>query len=206
MKQVVLVRHGPTECTLQGRICGRHDPALTADGIQAASFAALHPAVQGADIVVSSPMLRAYQTALAIAEMQARTPVVDDRLHEIDFGAWDGMSKGELAAESAYAAWERDPDVIAPPDGETALAAQARVIQAFTVHMAHAEKVVFVSHKGVLRLLISHLLGQPAKRFRAVADLPTASITQIKIASCGVSLVLVGDTSHITAKLDLGVY
>src|SRR6266702_2810376 len=64
------------------------------------------------DAVVSSPLQRAVDTAAIAAAELGLTAVIDDDLHETDFGDWDGFTLGEIQERwpAAAAAWRRDPE------------------------------------------------------------------------------------------------
>jgi alpha-ribazole phosphatase len=92
----------------------------------------------------------------------APQPIIDDRLHELDFGAWDGRPWADIPREHLDA-WGAGFVTLAPPGGEsfTALAARA---QAFADGIAqrHGEApVVAVTHGGVIRALLARARGIP---------------------------------------------
>lgn len=108
---LILVRHGRTAANASGLLQGRKDNPLDDVGrLQAAAMAA---SVGPVDLVVSSPLLRARETAAALGtEVE-----VDDRFVELDYGDWEARPVAEVAAES-WKAWRDDPD-FRPPGGET---------------------------------------------------------------------------------------
>src|SRR5881392_1292055 len=97
---ILLVRHGQTAANAGGLLLGRADPPLTELGHrQAAAIARVLP-TPGA--VISSPLLRARQTAAAFG-----LPVVEDeRWIELDYGEYDGRPFNEVPAE-VWARWRR---------------------------------------------------------------------------------------------------
>src|SRR5205085_6505924 len=93
---LVLVRHGETLDNRSGRLLGRSDPPLTPLGrVQARSLAATLTGESPAT-VLSSPLLRAVQTATLIADACAVGVAVDKRLVEIDYGAWERRPLREI--------------------------------------------------------------------------------------------------------------
>jgi broad specificity phosphatase PhoE len=206
MKRLVLVRHGPTEYTLTGRFCGRHDPVLTPDGLRAAAMVALHPAIEQVDLLVSSPSKRAAQTAAAISERHHVPVRIDERLREIDFGDWEGKTRAELEVLPEYQRWLHDPAALAPPGGECGADVQSRLIDAADDHLALGRNVVFVSHKGAIRLIISHFSGIAAKDYRSLSGVAASSVSRIDFDRERAQTVLIGDTQHLADDVDLGVY
>ncbi len=206
MKHLLLVRHGPTDYTVSGRFCGRDDPALTEDGVRAARMVATHPVLEGVDLLVSSPSQRAAATAAAIAERHRIPLRIDERLREIDFGAWEGLTRESIERRPEYARWHADPGANAPPGGESGADAQRRLIDAVDDHLAMANRVVFVSHKGAIRLVLSHLTGGRLCDFRHISGIHAASVSHVRFGREGVDVQAIGDTSHLDGDVDLGVY
>lgn len=205
MKTLVLVRHGATSCTLNGVFCGRHDPVLVPQAVTATHRTAGHPALAGADLVATSPARRAQATAAALGgESCAR--VVDERLQEIDFGAWDGLMPADVADTPDYLRWLQDPVHHAPPDGETAAAARNRLVEAVDDHLQAAQRLVLVSHKGAIRLIVSHYTGLPIAAYRQLGPVPACSVTVVDLNRAEARLISLGDVNHLGSGLTLGAY
>jgi probable phosphoglycerate mutase len=196
-----LVRHGDTTQAAEGIFCGDLDPPLTDHGqAQAARVAA---AVQslGLSALYCSPKTRARMTVAPIAQITGLTPVVEDGLREIAYGAWEGKREVDVKRDDpeAYEAWRSDPALVAPPGGDSAFAIAARalpvLLKARTEHpMGH---VLLVSHKATIRVIVCALLGMPLGRFRSHVACPTASITSFEFGDRGPMLVRVGDAHHL---------
>ncbi len=141
-----LVRHGETEWTCAGRLCGRSDPPLTERGRTDAS--ALRAALAGATFerVVSSPAARAVETArLAYGE-----PVLDARLHELDFGDLEGTTWADCSDDVRRSLI--DYTGFCAPGGESVAELGERVLAALT-DLGPGRHLVF-SHGGVIRFLL----------------------------------------------------
>src|SRR5438067_10315444 len=90
--EVLLVRHGSTEHSLEGRFSGRNDLPLDDRGRgQARAIAAHIGAMYPIDTIVSSPLRRARETAEAIAARVGGDIAVEDDLIETEFGEWEGL-------------------------------------------------------------------------------------------------------------------
>lgn len=164
-----LVRHGETEWTCAGRLCGRSDPPLTEKG--RADARALRPALTSEtfDRVVCSPSRRALETArLAYGE-----PVIDERLVELDFGDLEGLSWAECSDDVrsrlvAYAGFRA-------PGGESVEELGERVLVA-VAELGPGRHLV-VTHGGVIRFLLG---------LAAASDYPVpASVTRIVLEPTG---------------------
>src|SRR5215469_14565531 len=117
----LLLRHGQTSLSVERRFAGRGDIPLTDLGLQQAVAAAAGIAERGrVDLVVTSPLRRAWQTALAVAERTGAPLTSDDDLVETDFGSWEGMTFAEVMARwpDEMTAWMASADA-APPGGES---------------------------------------------------------------------------------------
>lgn len=146
MKQeLFLVRHGETTWNEQGRFCGRSDPPLTDRGRHQATALRALIGDEAFDRVISSPSLRAVETArLAYGE-----PTVDDRVCEIDFGVLEGRTWAECSTDVQ----ERllDYDGFEAPGGESVRQLGQRVLAA--LHDLGPGRHLIVSHGGVIRFL-----------------------------------------------------
>ncbi|MBP5075849.1 alpha-ribazole phosphatase family protein [Pseudomonas chlororaphis] len=159
-----LLRHGETE--LGGGLRGSLDDALTDAGWQQMRAAV---AGQGPwDRLVSSPLQRCARFAEELGARLALPVSLEPDLQELHFGAWEGQSAAALMATDAEALgrfWA-DPYAFTPPQGEPVLAFSERVLGAVErLHQRYAgERVLLVSHGGVMRLLLARARGLPREQ------------------------------------------
>lgn len=160
---LVLWRHGVTDWNERGVFQGQTDIPLNQRGLAQASAAAPRLAAFAPAAIVSSPMLRAQQTAGALADLVGRPIEVDDRMAEIDVGTWTGRTMAEVSAEdpAILAAIRSGRDYRRSPTGETMTEVGARAGACLLdVAQAHPGSVsVIVSHSGAIRMGIANLLG-----------------------------------------------
>jgi broad specificity phosphatase PhoE len=150
---IVLVRHGQTAANADGLLLGRADPPLTELGHRQA--AAIAGALTNPGAVITSPLLRARQTAAAFG-----IPVVEDeRWIELDYGDYDGRPVTDVPAE-VWAHWRRDV-TFTPPGGESLTDLGERVRGACEALQAQArdEDVVVVSHVSPIKAAVAWGLG-----------------------------------------------
>ena len=189
---LVFARHGQTSVNAGGRLQGRIDAPLTELGRRQA--AAIGAALAGADLIVTSPLLRARQTAEAIGS----SVVVDDRWIELDYGEWDGLEFDEVPAD-AWRAWRSDP-TFAPPGGESLVAVGARVRHACEelLDRARHETVVVVSHVSPVKAAVAWALGV-GDEVSWRMHLDVGAICRIAIRPAGPALVRYNELSHLSS-------
>lgn len=194
---LILVRHGQTVINAGGLLQGRIDPALDATGERQAAALAValaqrHPNAR----VVSSPLVRARQTAAAIAGALGADVAIDERFIELDYGDFDGKAMHEIPDET-WALWRRDP-TFTPPGGESLVELDARVQPALADLAPDAldRDVIVVSHVSPIKSAVTWALGTgPESTWRCSLD--RASITTFAISQRGASLTGFNDTSHL---------
>ena len=197
----LLLRHGQTPMSAQKRYAGRSDAPLTDVGVQQAAAAAKRLASSGIAVIVTSPLLRAVQTAQEVGAVTGAAVVTDDGFRETDFGAWEGLTFAEVRERwpAELAAWLADPEV-APPGGESFTDVSARVTAALhRVLAARAgQTVLIVSHVTPIKTLVATaLLAPPAAMFRMHLDL--AALSEIDWYADGPALLRsFNDTGHLS--------
>ena len=161
-RRLVLVRHGETADNVAGRFLGRSDPGLTPAGLDAARARAGGLDLAGA-VVVASPARRALETATALGVVD---PVVDAAWRELDFGAWEGLTPDEAAAQdpAVFASFDRG-DLDGFPDGESVAAVRDRTLGAIAEHPV--DRLVVITHATVVRVVVTALLDLPVRNYRA---------------------------------------
>jgi alpha-ribazole phosphatase len=159
-----VLRHGETE--RGGGLRGSLDDALTDAG-----WAQMRAAVLGQgpwDRLVSSPLQRCARFAQALGAQLGLPVQLERDLQELHFGAWEGQSAAALMETDAEALglfWA-DPYSFTPPQGERVEDFSARVLAAVArLQAAHVgERVLLISHGGVMRLLLAQARGLPREQ------------------------------------------
>jgi probable phosphoglycerate mutase len=182
--QLIFVRHGETPHTVDKRFSGAGgaDPALSETGVaQAQAVAQYLSKIGGVDAVISSPMLRARQTADTVAAALGLDVVENDAWIECSFGEWDGFTFAEVQEKwpEALNAWMESTSV-APPGGESfdACARRARSARDSVLAAYPGKTVVVITHVTPIKLMVRGVLQAPmTSLFRM--ELRPASITEI---------------------------
>jgi alpha-ribazole phosphatase/probable phosphoglycerate mutase len=182
-KTLLLVRHGRIERKFDGRLVGATDAPLAGDARREIEALAKLVRDRKPDRFLCSPQMRARQTADIIGEEVGLSVEVDPDLREIDFGRWEAMTFEEIAeAEPEMTKrWARWDDDFAFPGGESLKGFLARVKEtAGRMGGAAEETILAVTHGGVIRAMICHLLGLPDREY-VLFDVKRASLTTLEV-------------------------
>lgn len=161
--QIDLLRHG--ECEGGAIFRGSLDVALTDNGWQQMQQG-LAELNTGWSRVVSSPLIRCRRFAAEVANSNGLPLVQEPDLREICFGDWEGQPVAQVWREQAElcSAWSRAPDAHTPPAGESFTQFKKRVLRALAEleRRYPSERLLLVTHGGVIKLLLTEALGTGA--------------------------------------------
>ena len=169
---LTLVRHGETSANLAGVWHGSTDAPLTergrAQALRVARF--LQARHADASVIYTSPLVRARDTARAIAECLGLEPRLEQGLVEYHLGSWEGKSYREL--HETHRLWDemrRDPD-FAPHGGESPRQVTERITATLRrFGELHAgERVIVVTHGGALSMALAAIVDGDYTRWRRV--------------------------------------
>ncbi|WP_350347591.1 histidine phosphatase family protein [Agromyces sp. G08B096] len=170
---IALVRHGQTDWNLALRMQGRTDIPLNATGREQARTAARRLADGGWDLVVSSPLVRARETAEILADgIRAELGGTDDDLIEEEFGEAEGMLVAAVA--------ERWPDGDIPgrePVEHVAargLAALGRLADAY-----EGRNVLAVAHGTLIRTTLAAISGHDRAHFPKLDNVSSSHVHRV---------------------------
>ncbi len=182
---LVLVRHGATEHTAHKRFSGGRrgeDPVLVEEGRAQIRAVAdwLAGSTSDATAVVTSPLRRAVESAEILGSVLGLPVEVEDGVIEMEFGAWEGLTFGEIwqRAPEELTAWIADPEAPAGGDGDSFGTAGRRVLEGRDriVARREGETVLVVSHVTPIKLLVADALGAPIEAIHRM-ELAAASVT-----------------------------
>ncbi|MCS0605278.1 bifunctional RNase H/acid phosphatase [Streptomyces sp. LP11] len=201
---LVLLRHGETPLTPQKRFSGSGgtDPALSAAGREQAHRAAEALARRGTiQAVVTSPLTRTRETAGIVAARLNLDVTVEEGLRETDFGAWEGLTFGEVRDRHPedLNAWLADPEAH-PTGGGESFAETATRIAATRDKLTTAYRgrtVLLVTHVTPIKTFVRLALGAPPESLFRM-ELSAASLSAVAYYADGnASVRLFNDTSHL---------
>jgi broad specificity phosphatase PhoE len=202
--RLFLVRHGSTALSTEDRFSGAEGADLSEQGRVQAERLGERLRSEGIGAVYSSPYSRAMDTARIVSKGWGAATAPVDGLREISHGHWEGLQRTEVEARfgAEYAMWEQDPFTYAPSGGESGLTVLARALPALrTIIAGHqGSKILVVSHKATIRLLLCSLLGIDARGYRDRLDQAPACLNVIDFSDLvKARLMLFNDTSHYTS-------
>ena len=195
--RLFLARHGATTASAENRFAGAIDTELSDEGRRQARLLGERLAREKIDAVYSSPLSRAMETA----QLACREPTPVPELREIAHGHWEGLTRAEAERRfpKEVAAWEEDPFTYAPEGGESGVSVLARALPVIReiVERHQGGRVLVVSHKATLRLVLCSLLGIDAKGYRDRLDQSPACLNVVDFRDpVRARLMLFNDTSH----------
>lgn len=179
-----LIRHGETEGGEVKRYKGTIDVPLSEKGVkQMERVAEYLRRVTSLKAIYTSNLSRALKSAEIIAEPHSLNPIVVPDLRERNFGLWEGMSFDEIREKypREFDAWAGNPLKFSPMGGETTLEMQKRVINALDeiIRNHNGEHIAIVSHGGVNRIILCHILDIPLENiFRIEQDYGALNIIE----------------------------
>jgi len=194
------VRHGQTSWNQEGKYQGHSDISLNERGIKQGNLVAKRLANEKISAIYSSDLLRAQQTAEAIAEYHGLSVITKPEFREINFGIWEGLTYQEIMEDwsEILTAMYSKPGEIGPPQGESFQVVKQRVTRSLQECIAeHQEQtIVLVSHGGTMRVLLCAALGIGLDKMWSMRQ-DSSAINIIEYIDNRPVVALVNDTWHV---------
>ena len=208
---ILLIRHGETAWNAVRRLQGHIDIPLNAEGERQAGALARALAAEPVDVIVSSDLQRARQTAQAVAAQRGGAPVqVDANLRERCYGVFEGMlySEAERQYPVDFALWQaRDIDAVMPPGERVAESFRQFYARATSAIAEWAERhpgktIAMVAHGGVLECAYREAVGMQLDSPRDF-QVKNASINRFTFFDGKLALTSWGEAEHLSlASMD----
>lgn len=204
MTDILLIRHGETDWNLDKRLQGHVDIPLNPAGQRQVEALGAVLAGEGVEAIFSSDLVRARDTALAVAAATGLPVATDAGLRERCYGAFEGLRHPDIEERypDAYRQWKaREPDARYPAGeriAETMREFYQRSIGAVQRIMAGktARKVAIVTHGGVLECLHHWASGTDFAQPRSF-DIFNASINRLHWDGARARIVSWGEIGHL---------
>lgn len=201
-----LIRHGSTTASAEDRFAGAIDVLLSEAGCDQARRLGERLQHETITAAFASPMRRTMETARLIVQPHGIEVTPVDGIREIAHGRWEGMKRADVERDfpEEYRRYEHDPFSFAPIEGESGLQVTARALPAMLkiVEEHCDERIVIVSHKATIRLLLSTLLGFDPRRYRDRLDQSPCALNILDFKDVAhARLTLFNDISHYNAEV-----
>lgn len=198
--QLIFVRHGVTQYNLSGLYTGQTDIPLSSLGTQQAEAVAAYLAHDKIDIIFSSDLQRARDTARAIARYHDLPVLEDPDLREASFGIWEGLNRAQVLQQDGerWAEWRSDPINRVPPGGESLAQVKARAARALQRCLeSYADKtILWTTHGGLMGVALCQAL-QLDLVYRHCFRHSNASVTELSFVQKLPVIERLNDTSHL---------
>ena len=207
MLTILLTRHGHTERSEPEQYLGQHvEASLSERGRASAAHLGERLAEVRIDRVVTSPMTRAVETARIVAH--GRDVEVDERMAELNYGKWEGLTLEAVHARfpGEYEQYDADPANYHVGGGENGRQVARRVRSLMDELLEWAETAggaekccLLVGHSSVNRVLLALILGVDLRDYRRRFRQDWANLTVLHWPERdeGPMLLLANDVSHI---------
>ncbi len=192
MPLLLLIRHGENDYSKTGRLAGRMpDVHLNERGRKQAE--ALAKALSNAPLsaVYSSPLERAMETALPIAEARGLQVTPEPGLMEANVGEWQGKSVRRLALTKYWRVVQNAPSRARHPGGESFAEVQVRIASTLDRICSMSKDramIACVFHSDPIKLAVAHYIGLPLDHFQRIGC-DTASVTMLAVGPSSAHLI-----------------
>ncbi len=146
VSKIFLVRHGQTDANLHHIVQGQKDTPLNETGEMQAEKVAEKLKNRKTDLIISSDLKRAKQTAKTISQICGVRLVLDKRLREMNLGIWEGKSFEYVENDPSAKIWRQKPSEWKIEGSETVMEVQSRMIEVISEFSEKYENLVVVSH------------------------------------------------------------
>lgn len=182
MTKLILVRHCQAEGNLQRFFQGKIDSDITPKGREQIAATAELLSAEPIDVFYTSSKIRARKSTDGINVYHEVPVMIDDRLTEIDAGAWEGKFLTDIEKEfpKEYDNWYNNPANFKAPDGESMAQVYERVKSALDDIIAEnkGKTICIVSHGCAIKCMMCYLHGKPVTH---IADIPLGTNMSINV-------------------------
>ncbi len=187
MTRLIFWRHGQTDFNAAARVQGQFDAALSDIGRMQAAAAAKRLAAFNPDILVSSDLRRAADTAAALAQETGLPVTYDVRLRERYFGEWQGELLSDIKERwpEAFARWQAGEPVseVGIEELDDVAKRVAAAVQEFVAAAPPRATIVVTTHGGAAKHGAGAILGWPASVTRGIVGLDNCHWTELVFGS-----------------------
>jgi broad specificity phosphatase PhoE len=200
MTRIYLVRHGQTAWNKEEIFRGRTDVPLNETGLREAQLAGEYFREMEIHAIYSSPLLRAWETAQKIADVQRLEVRSLQGIIDMCFGEWEGQSLKDVQEKDGqrFQQWGNEPHLVKIPGGETLDEVRDRAMAVLeeTIQSHSGKTLLFVSHRVVNKVILCSILGLDNSHFWQIGQESTA-INLIQYREGKYVLSLLNEACHL---------
>jgi len=199
--KLIIVRHAEAMGNIIREFHGWTDSGITEKGhIQAKQVAERLKDVP-IDVIYSSSLKRAIQTATYIAKVKELPIISRDDLKEINGGLWEGMAWTDLAKTypEEYVIWEEKPHIHQMPEGESMKDFQQRLVNAVSVILDREKgrNVCIVTHGTAIRALMCWFMDYGLEDIVKIPWYDNTAVTVVEYDGEKFTVDIEGDACHL---------
>lgn len=202
MIRFYFIRHGETIWNTEGRYQGWTDISLSSVGEKQAQLLGKRFENIDVDEIYSSPLKRAKATASEIASRKNKEIIISENFKEINFGEWEGHTVSELKEKFGehYSKFLETPHKIDFPGegsfGNVIKRIEIGINEIIEKNKEENKNIVIVSHGGILKIAILHLMGIDLNLYMRTW-LDNTSVSVLEYRKDKFFLVSLNDKSHL---------
>jgi len=199
MTRIYVVRHGETQWNREEVFRGTKDIPLNDTGKKQAEMVGLYFSHIPVNRIISSPLSRALQTALAIGKTTNIAVDTMEEFTDMNFGIWEGLALREVEERFPldFSLWKLSPDKIRIESGETLAIVRDRISAGLAnISYDREDTVVIVTHRVICKILILYALGLGNDHFWDMKYDP-GSISLLEYDNEMYTLIFNNDTCHL---------
>ncbi|MCK5322376.1 MAG: histidine phosphatase family protein [Candidatus Aenigmarchaeota archaeon] len=198
MTRLIFVRHGETDWNKRKILQGTSDIELNKNGLEQARKVALRLKSEKIDVIYSSPLKRAYQTACAIAGEQGIEVIRDDDLREVNYGVFEGRNIDELKNDELWKERKKDKYNFKPPGGESYKEFFDKTILAIKRILKdnRGKTILISSHSAFIRSALIKVMDMDVAKGSNIRIYNT-SVTEIEFMEDKPVLKVLNNSDHI---------
>ena len=205
MTRVFVIRHAEAEGNYYLRAHGTYNSRLTRFGRAQLGYLADRFSNIPLDAVYASDLVRAVDTASAVANAKDLNVRIDPDFREINVGIWEDRPWGNLYRDfpEMMCLYNFDPLRWHVEDGEYASDVQRRILSALRrLESFHPSgTVAVVSHGGAIRLMLAAVNGTPSNQIRWSMKFDNTGVSLLNIENGKITTVFEGDSGHLPERL-----
>ncbi len=200
MTKIYLIRHGESEWNFLGKVQGQKNTKLTDLGKSQAKAMGKRLKIENIDIIYSSDLERALNTAEIIGSQINKPVIVSKSIREINFGIWEGLTKKELREkhEDKHDIWLKSPNELELEGAENLNTLKDRAMKWINniIKENPGKNIAIVSHSATLKVLLLGILGIPLSHYKNIT-ISNVSLNIIEYRDYNKVLVKLNDVSHL---------